>query len=103
VYFELDIIMLNGYHLTGISCTVSDNVPFCKSRGFEIILRTRQIGGDEARAILITRLNRNQTKILQEVLVYSTGGNQENILVLGVDDLRQDDIYLRKVEEFVFD
>lgn len=103
VYFELDIIMLNGYHLTGISCTVSDQVPSCKSRGFEIILRTRQIGGDEARAILITRLNRNQTKILQEVLVYSTGGNQGNILVLGVDDLRQEEIYLRKIEKFVFD
>jgi hypothetical protein len=103
VYFELDIIILNGYHLTGISCTVSSDKQSCKSRGFEIILRTRQIGGDEARAILITRSNRNQTKILQNELAYETGGNLQNILVLGIDDLRQEEIYLRKIEKFVFD
>jgi hypothetical protein len=103
VYFELDIIMLNGYHLTGISCTVSSDKQACKSRGFEIILRTRQIGGDEARAILISRSNRNQAKILQDELAYETGGNQQNILVLGVDDLRQEEIYLRKIEKFVFE
>ena len=103
VYFELDIILLNGYHLAGISCTVSADKHACKSRGFEVILRTRQIGGDEARAILITRSNRNQTRILQDELVYETGENQQNILVLGVDDLRQEEIYLRKIEKFVFD
>ncbi len=102
-HFEMDIILLNGYHLTGISSTVSFKKDSCKNKGFEVILRTRQIGGDEARAILITRSNRNQTRLLQQELIYETGRNQENILVLGIDDLRNEALYLRKIEEFVFD
>jgi len=102
-HFELDLILLNGYHLTGVSCTVSYKKDSCKAKGFEIILRTRQIGGDEARAILITRSNRNQTQLLQEELVYETGGSHDNILVLGIDDLRNEALYLRKIEKFVFD
>ncbi len=102
-HFELDIILMNGYHLTGISCTVSYKKDSCKSKGFEIILRTRQIGGDEARAVLITRSNKNKTRLLQEELVYETGRNHENILVLGIDDLRNEALYLRKIEKFVFE
>ncbi len=102
-HFELDIILLNGYHLTGISSTVAYKKDSCKNKGFEVVLRTRQIGGDEARAILITRSNRNQTRLLQQELIYETGRNQKNILVLGVDDLRNEALYLRKIEEFVFD
>lgn len=100
-YFELDLIMINGYHLTGISCTVSSDKKQCKLKGFEIILRVKQIGGDEARAILITRLDKDQTRTIQEELAYETG-NKDNILVLGVKDLCKEDIYLNKIEEFVF-
>ncbi len=102
-HFELDIILLNGYHLTGISSTVAHKKDSCKNKGFEVILRTRQIGGDEARAILVTRSNRNQTQLLQQELVYETGRSQGNILVLGIDDLRNEGLYLRKIKEFVFD
>lgn len=101
-YFELDLIILNGYHLTGISCTVSSDMKSCKTRGFEIILRTRQIGGDEARSLLITRSNRAQTRILQDELAHETGG-RENILVLGVEELGNENNYLREIEKFVFD
>lgn len=100
-HFELDVVLLHGYHLTGISCTVSYKKESCKSKGFEVVLRTRQIGGEEARSILITRSNKNQTSLLQEELVYETGG-QGNILVLGIDDLRKEELYLRKIEKFVF-
>ena len=85
------------------SCTVSYKKESCKAKGFEVILRTRQIGGDEARAILITRSNRNQTQLLQEELVYETGGSHDNILVLGIDDLKNESLYLRKIKKFVFD
>ena len=100
--FELDVILLHGYHMTGISCTVSYKKESCKSKGFEIILRTHQIGGEEARAILISRSNKSQTAVLQDELSYDTGG-RGNILVLGIDDLRDESIYLRKIEKFVFE
>jgi len=101
--FELDVMVLHGYHLTGISCTASSDKISCKPRGFEIILRTRQIGGDEARAILITRTDRNKTQDLQDELALETGGNQDNILVLGVEDLRHETHFLDKIKEFVLD
>jgi hypothetical protein len=101
--FELDIILLNGYQPTVISSTVSSKKSSCKNKGFEVILRSRQIGGDEARAILITRSNRQQTQLLQEELIYETGRDKKNILVLGIEDLRNEEIYLRKIKEFVLD
>jgi len=100
--FELDVIFVHGYHLTGISCTVGFKKESCKSKGFEIIQRTKQIGGDEARAILITGSNKNQTKILQDELVFETGGSQNNVLALGIEDLRNEKLYIQKIEEFVF-
>ena len=101
--FQLDVIVINGYHLTGISCTCSSDKDLCKIKGFEIIQRTRQIGGDEARSILITRADHSTTDNLQDELTHETGSTKENILVLGVDDLRSEDIYLPKIEELVLD
>lgn len=88
--FEMDVTLLNGYQLIGISCTTSDKTHVCKSKGFEIILRTRQIGGDEAKAVLITRLCDEQKRRLQDVLELNTGATSGNILVLGKNDLKEE-------------
>ncbi|HDH12021.1 MAG TPA: hypothetical protein ENG83_07480 [Nitrospirae bacterium] len=98
--FELDVILLHGYHLTGISCTISADKKTCKMKGFEIIHRTKQIGGDEARAVLVTGSNANQKRILQQELLYDTGG-ERNILVLGKDDLKTG-IFVSEIENFMF-
>lgn len=99
--FQLDLIVTHGYHLTGMSITCIKDKDPCKLKGFEIIHRTRQIGGDEARSVLITRANRGVAQNLQDELTQETGG-QENILVLGIDDfLVKEDLYLSKIEEFI--
>lgn len=97
--FELDVILIRGYQLVGISCTTSDRKYLCKSKGFEIFLRTRQIGGEEARAALVTRLSEVEKDEIQEELEIDTGG-RKNILVLGNDDLRED-ILVRKIKDFI--
>jgi hypothetical protein len=66
--FELDVILLYGYQLTGISCTTSKDLHKCKTKGFEIIQRTNQIGGDEAKAVLIIWLEKSKKDILQPIL-----------------------------------
>jgi hypothetical protein len=99
--FELDVILLHGYHLTGLSCTISSKKEGAKNKGFEIIQRVRQIGGDEARAILVAGLERPHTSLLQEELEHEFGRNQKNILALGLADLRKEALYLRKIEDFV--
>ncbi|MGH7456749.1 MAG: hypothetical protein ACRENG_35700, partial [bacterium] len=102
-YFELDIIILHGYHLTGLSCYVGGKKPEAKNKGFEIIQRCKQIGGDEARATVVAGLEKPHTDLLQEELEYETGGNRKNVLALGLADLRNEALYLRKIEEFVLD
>ena len=100
--FELDVILIQGYHLTGISCTTErKSKALCKSKGFEIIHRTRQIGGDEAKAILVTLLDKNPRDFLQQELQYETGGSQGNIVVMGFNDMKED-ILTRKINEFLF-
>ena len=100
LYFELDVILLNGYQLTGISCTTDGVKSLCKSKGFEIAHRTRQIGGDEAKAVLITRLESYDKDKLQEELVHDTGGDK-NILVLGAEDLKKEKL-VSEIKEFIF-
>ncbi len=97
--FELDVLLLKGYQLIGISCTTSHHRPLCKSKGFEIFMRTRQIGGEEARAALVTRLSEGYRDGLQEELEIDTGG-RGNILVLGANDLKED-LLVQKISDFI--
>jgi hypothetical protein len=91
--FELDIFLINGYQLVGISLTTSSRQGDCKLKGFEVIHRVRQIGGDESKAILITGLKKEYkddsnkgTKKLQEDLSFVTGTAKDKIIVFGIDD-----------------
>lgn len=97
--FELDVVLINGYQLTGISCTTDSSKSRCKGKGFEIFMRTRQIGGEEARAVLVCRTDENKTTQLQEELEIDTGG-KKNILVLGESDLKED-ILVDKIRNFI--
>jgi len=91
--FELDIFIINGYQLVGISLTTSKRQRDCKLKGFEVIHRAKQIGGDESKAILITGLKKEYkdesnkgTKKLQKDLSYVTGTAEDKIIVFGIDD-----------------
>jgi hypothetical protein len=97
--FELDVILIKGYQLIGISCTTSGQKHLCKSKGFEIFMRTRQIGGEEARSVLVTRLSESQKEEVQSELEIDTGG-RENILVLGASDLKEG-ILVEKIRDFI--
>jgi hypothetical protein len=100
--FELDIICVQGYHLTGISCALTANKGTAKLKGFEIIQRCRQIGGDEARAVVVTGLEKRETRQLQQELEYDTGSSKKNILAFGRADLNNKDRYLEKLFDFIF-
>ncbi len=72
------------------------------SKGFEIIHRSRQLGGDESKSVLITRLNENECSKLQESLEQDIGASAKEILVLGKDDLKEK-ILLKKIIKFIND
>lgn len=100
--FELDIITINGYQICGISITTDQQEYLCKSKGFEVFHRVNQIGGDEAKAILITCLTHKSDKVDQ---VTKMGDDlkvetNSNILVLGLEDLIKEEL-LPKITEFI--
>jgi len=97
--FELDLVFLRGYQLFVVSCTTSDEKPLCKSKGFEVLLRSRQIGGDEARSIVVCRASQsNVEKLTQEL--QSDLGRKANICILGADDLHPKDL-VHKIKDFI--
>lgn len=97
---EIDLTFIKGYQLYSISCTTSPDKYVAKSKGFEIIHRSKQLGGEEAKSILITTLDNDNKEKLQETLNTSTGTQKENFLVLGLDDLKKEKLQ-EKVSEFI--
>lgn len=50
---EVDIAVVRGHRSYFISCTTDTTKPICKSKLFEVAVRSRQLGGDLARAALV--------------------------------------------------
>ncbi|QER41264.1 DUF1887 domain-containing protein [Thermodesulfobacterium sp. TA1] len=84
--FELDLFIVNGYQLIGISITTEDRSNVCKLKGFEIIHRVKQIGGEEGRAFLITGLSKEKVKEIQKDLSFIDGSLESKIVIYGKDD-----------------
>ncbi|HNV93074.1 MAG TPA: hypothetical protein PKM80_03850 [Candidatus Cloacimonas sp.] len=53
--YQVDIVAIYGYQLTLISVTTHKTKPLCKLKAFEAITRATQLGGEEAKTILISR------------------------------------------------
>lgn len=99
--FELDLLIINGYQVCGISCTVSKKHGACKNRGFEVIHRANQIGGEEAKSILITCLPSGEKRAFADDLEDISGSSQGNLLVLGLSDLVPN-IMWDKIGEYIW-
>ncbi|SHF44942.1 hypothetical protein SAMN02746089_01938 [Caldanaerobius fijiensis DSM 17918] len=92
--FEVDVVILYGYKLCVISCTTDPTEFICKEKGFEVLHRAKQIGGDEAKAILITCLGKDdkgnlRTDVVKEDLRDISGSMVDSLEVLGVYDLNR--------------
>ncbi len=84
--FEIDLVILNGYQLCGISITTALKESLCKNKAFEILHRSQQMGGEEARSVLVTALKPDVALKIQEDLEVDTGG-RPNLCILGADSL----------------
>jgi hypothetical protein len=99
-FFQIDVIVQKGFQLTGISCTVGKEKGICKQKGFEIIHRTRQIGGDESKAIVVTFLDDRNAEAVQDELQKDSGCREGQVLVFGKKDLKSS-YFIQKVKEFI--
>ncbi|MEI7813055.1 MAG: hypothetical protein WCJ01_11640 [Ignavibacteria bacterium] len=101
--FEIDIILINGYQMVGISCTTigdKGGKALIKSKGFEILQRTRQIGGDEAKSVLVTKTSTAIKQVIEEELQIETGGSN-NIIVIGADELKNNGSFLERISTLI--
>jgi hypothetical protein len=51
--FEIDVAFMRNYQLFAISCSISKTKSTLKEKLFEVYLRAKQLGGDEARVALV--------------------------------------------------
>ncbi len=51
--FEFDVAAMRGFQLFGLTCAIQSKKPKLKLKLFEAHIRSRQLGGDEARAALV--------------------------------------------------
>lgn len=65
--FQFDVAFRRGYQFFAISCTTSSIVDVCKEKLFEAYIRARQLGGSEARVILVC-FNNNPNLIAETFL-----------------------------------
>lgn len=99
--FEVDIFILNGYQVCGISCTTSSKEAECKNKGFEVLHRVRQIGGEEAKTILITCLEDEKIEDFYKDIEDKTRSNSNEFLVLGIEDLKPNNLW-GKIREHIW-
>jgi hypothetical protein len=88
--FELDVIVVNGYQICGISVTTSDKEELVKLKCFEILHRVRQIGGEEARAVMVSCLPKERAERVAEEMKITTGSEQDFLLVIAKEELPAD-------------
>jgi len=95
--FELDAFLIKGYQLLAISVTTSPARHLCKSKGFEVIHRSRQIGGDESRSMLVTLMDRNSAHILQDELRVESGSSSDSFVVLDRSNYKEIGNYIDRL------
>ena len=82
-HFELDVVAVLGYQILVVSCTLEtgqreqSQQAVIKGKGMEVILRARQLGGDEAQAMVLCNAHRDNAGRVEKELhdeVGSAGG-----------------------------
>ncbi|WP_129675885.1 Card1-like endonuclease domain-containing protein [Candidatus Chloroploca sp. Khr17] len=84
---EVDVVVMRGHRAYFISCTTDDTKPICKSKLFEVAVRSRQLGGDLARAALVCFANSTTVAKLQAD-IDDVWGASNTTRVFGLDDIR---------------
>ena len=83
--FELDVVAVMGYQIVVVSCTLAHEHALVKQKGMEVILRMRQLGGIEARAIVLCGATQVAEQRIQAELKEETGRSNLSLEIWGKD------------------
>jgi len=84
--FQVDVIATYGYQLTLISVTRDTKQSLCKSKIFEAYFRAHQLGGDAAKIIMVTFLDKPIIENIMENIRRLIGSTSSNIEVIGIEE-----------------
>ena len=82
-HFELDVVVVLGYQIVVVSCTTTSDEPLIREKAAEAYLRAQQLGGDEARIIVLCNLEDGQRQQLEKELKNDTGSKDVPLQVWG--------------------
>lgn len=82
VLFELDVVVIKGYKLFAISVTRHTTKMQIKHKGFEVLHRARQIGGEEAKVILFCSSNPSIDNEIKTELEIESGNLSKNMNIV---------------------
>jgi len=82
--FELDVVAVLGYQLLVVSCSVATGEKEIKQKAMEAIIRARQLGGDEARAIVLCRASKETATNVQAEMEDEMGSDALPLQIWGV-------------------
>lgn len=85
---EVDIAAVSGHRSYFISCTTDATKSVCKSKLFEVAVRSRHLGGDLARAALVCLAGDTITSQLQKD-IDDLWGASNSTKVFGLSDIRE--------------
>ena len=83
--FELDVVAILGYQIVLVSCSLHGGSDEIKEKGMEALHRARQLGGDEAQAIVLCRAHPNVAKLVQEELHDEVGSAGDPLRIWATD------------------
>ncbi len=84
---EVDVVVVRGHRSYFVSCTTDTSKHLCKSKLFEVAVRSRQLGGDLARAALVCLADDSTVSALQTD-VDDVWGASNTTRVFGLSDVR---------------
>ena len=81
--FELDVVAVLGYQVVVVSCTTDDARNIIKLKAMEAIIRAKQLGGEEAHAIMLCRANHTNCSEIQAGLEDEMGSDAPHLRIWG--------------------
>ena len=75
-HFELDVVAILGYQVVVVSCSTTDRISTVKQKAMEVYHRARQLGGAEARAIVLCLATYEDAERVEKELEDETGAER---------------------------
>ena len=100
--FKVNAFVIRGYQFFGIITTTALKPAPCKLKGFEILHRCIQLGGDESKAILICPLTQNEVIPFGIDLTSAMVHLEKKLLIITIKDWEHTRL-TQKLESFIYD